>query len=287
MFPILFRIGNFPITSFGLMMFLSFIAGTWATANLLKRYGLKPELIWDMLAGIAIGGIVGAKIYHLALHWADFVASPGAYIFRRDGLVWYGGLLGGVLAYYLQIRARKLPLAVMFDATAPALMLSIAVGRVGCFLVGDDYGVYTSGPLGIAFREGTPPSTAGYLRSLGDSIPAAIADQAVVPVHATQLYETVIALFLFALLWWLGKRQLKPGRLFAAFMSFYAVERFLIEFLRAKDDRFFLGLSTSQMMSALLVIAAFALWRRQRQEPDWNPAAAPDTIVFNAKAKPA
>jgi phosphatidylglycerol---prolipoprotein diacylglyceryl transferase len=285
-FPILFRVGNLPITSFGLMMLLSFLAGAWAIARMLKRYSLEPAVIWDMLAGIAIGGILGAKLYHLALHWQDVLASPRDLILSRAGLVWYGGLFGGVLAYYLQIRARKLPVAVMFDATAPALMLAIAVGRVGCFLVGDDYGVYTAGPLGVPFPQGTPPSTAEYLRSVGNTIPATIADSTVVPVHATQLYETVIALVLFAVLWQLGKRRLKPGVLFAGFMGLYAVERFFIEFLRAKDDRFLMGLSTSQMMSVFLLIGALALWQRQRRKPDWNAEAAQATVI-NARAKPA
>jgi phosphatidylglycerol:prolipoprotein diacylglycerol transferase len=207
---------------------------------------------------------VGAKLYFLALHWPDVVAAPWRTITSREGLVWYGGLIGGVLAYYLQIRSRKLPTATMYDATAPALMLAIALGRLGCFLVGDDYGVYTDGPLGIAFPQGIPPSTAGYLRSVGDSIPASIANNTVVPVHPTQLYEVAITLILFALLWQLGKRRLQPGQLFALFMGVYAVERFLIELLRAKGDRFVFGLSTAQAISVLLVIGAVILWQRQK-----------------------
>lgn len=285
MYPVLFRIGDFAITSFGLMMFFAFIGGAWATGRMLKRYGLNPELIWDMLAWIAIGGIVCAKLYYLALHYRDLMANPLDEIISRGGLVWYGGLIGGIIAYYLQIRYRKLPVAIMFDATAPALMLSIAIGRMGCFLVGDDYGVYTDGRLGIAFPLGTPPSTAGYLRSVGDSIPAGIPDGAVVAVHPTQLYEFVIALILFAVLWQIGKRRLKPGHLFALFMALYAVERFIIEFVRAKGDRYVLGLSTSQLMSVALLAGAVIVWQRQKSKPDWSPQSAPAGAVF--KPKPA
>jgi phosphatidylglycerol:prolipoprotein diacylglycerol transferase len=286
LYPVLFRIGSFPITSFGLMMFLAFIGGAWATGRMLKRYGLNPTLIWDFVPWIAVGGVVGAKLYHLALHWQDVAANPRDLILSRAGLVWYGGLIGGVIAYYLLIRSRKLPAPVMFDATGPALMLSIAIGRMGCFLVGDDYGVYTRGSLGIAFPQGIPPSSAGYLRSVGDSIPSSIADSAIVTVHPTQLYEFVIALVLFAVLWQLGKRGLKPGQLFAAFMGLYGVERFLIEFVRAKDDRFF-GLSTSQYLSILLAITAVIVWRRQRTQPDWNPDPASNYAGFKPKPKPA
>src|SRR5688500_4803660 len=236
MYPILFKIGDFPITSFGLMMFFSFIGGAWATGRMLKRYGLDPELIWDMLAWIALGGILGAKIYYIALHMGDFRNDPMGEILSQGGLVCYGVLIDGVIAYFPQIRSRKLPMAVMYDATAPALLLAIAIGRFGCFLVGDDYGIYTPGPFGIAFPKGSPPSTAGYLRNeAGDQIPLSIPDEAVVPVHPTQLYEIVIVLPLFFLLWQMGKRRLKPGQLFAVFMGVYAIERFLIEFVRAKN----------------------------------------------------
>ncbi len=275
MYPVLFRIGNFPITSFGLMMFLSFISGAWVTAKMLKRYGLNPELIWDMLAWIAIGGILGAKAYYLALHWRELAADPLHEILSRGGLVWYGGLIGGVTAYYLQIRKRALPLAVMYDATAPALAVAYAVGRMGCFLVGDDYGEYTTGPFGIAFPQGSPPTTAGHLRAVGDAIPGGIPDSAIVSVHPTQLYEIGLALIMFLILWTLARRKLRPGQLFAVFMGLYAVERFLIEFVRAKEDRFLLGLTTSQGMSILLLAAAAVLWVRQSSKPVWEPRNAP------------
>lgn len=275
MYPVLFRIGDFAITSFGLMMFFSFIGGAWATSKMLKHYGLDPELIWDMLAWIAIGGVVGAKVYYLALHMGDLMRSPLREIFSRGGLVWYGGLFGGILAYYLQIRRRKLPMAVMFDATAPALMLSIAIGRLGCFLVGDDYGKYTTGPFGIAFPEGSPPSTAGELRSMGDAIPASIQNTEVVTVHPTQLYEIAIVMPLFFMLWRLAKKGLKPGQLFAVFLGVYSIERFFIEFVRAKGDRYLVGLSTSQIVSIVLLGIAFWLWNKQKTAAVWTPSSAP------------
>lgn len=274
MYPVLFRIGDFAITSFGLMMFFSFIGGAWAVSRMLKFYGLDPELIWDMLAWIAIGGIVGAKLYYVALHLEDLRRNPLGELLSRGGLVWYGGLFGGILAYYLQIRRRKLPMAVMYDATAPGLMLSIAIGRLGCFLVGDDYGKYTDGPFGIRFPEGSPPSTAGQLRMLGDSIPASIPNEQVIAVHPTQVYEILIVMPLFFLLWKLRTRGFKPGQLFAVFMIIYAIERFFIEFVRAKADRYWLGLSTSQFMSIGLIIAGIYLWHHQKTKPAFPQRAA-------------
>lgn len=209
-----------------------------------------------------VGGLLGAKFYYLALHWRDVVANPVGMILSRGGLVWYGGLIGGILAYYWQIKRRKLPLGPLFDATAPALMLAYAVGRIGCFLVGDDYGMPTDSWVGVAFPQGAPPSTAGYLRSIGVDVPASIPDAAVLAVHPTQLYETAAALLLFAVLWRVARMNLRPGRLFALFLVFYGIERFLIEFVRAKSDRVLLGLSTSQLMSLLLLGVGAYLWQR-------------------------
>ncbi|MGQ0560616.1 MAG: prolipoprotein diacylglyceryl transferase [Gemmatimonadota bacterium] len=276
MFPVIFRIGDFAVTSFGLMIFFSFIGGAWILGKQLRRYGLNPELAWDMLAWIAIGGILGAKLYYLALHWQDLVNYPIRELTSRGGLVWYGGLIGGVAAYYFQIRAKKLPLATMYDATAPALALAYAIGRLGCFLVGDDYGVYTDSWVGIAFPEGSPPTTAGYLRSVGDTgVPAQLPDGAVVPVHPTQLYEIGLALIMFAILWRLGARKLKPGQLFAAWMWLYSIERFVIEFVRAKGDRIALGMSTSQVASIILFVLAIVIWKRQSSRPESERKAGP------------
>ncbi|HEX7118745.1 MAG TPA: prolipoprotein diacylglyceryl transferase [Longimicrobiales bacterium] len=270
MYPVFLEIGGFTITTFGVMMFLSFVVGAWVLSIQLERRGFDRDVAWDVLFWIAIGGIVGAKLYYLALHWQDLVADPVRELTGRGGLVWYGGLIGGVLAYYWQVRRRGLPVAPAFDATAPALMLSIAIGRVGCFLVGDDYGLPTDSWVGVAFPNGAPPSTAGYLRSIGADVPAQVPDSAVLAVHPTQLYEVGLALILFAVLWKVSPRLRQPGRLFGLFLALYAVERFLIEFVRAKDDRFVLGLSTSQLMSVLLVGVAAYLWTRKSAS---HPAA--------------
>lgn len=273
MYPEIFRINDFVITSFGVMMFLSFLIAAFFTGRQLERYGLPRDHAWDMLAWVALGGIAGAKLYYLALHWEALLANPVAEIMSRGGLVWYGGLIGGILTYGAQVRARKLPMATMYDATAPALAIAYAVGRLGCFLVGDDYGRYTDGPLGIAFPQGAPPSTAGILRSMGETVPAHIPDLAVVTVHPTQLYEIVLALIMFGILWYLGQRRdLRAGMLFAAYMVLYGIERFGIEFVRAKSDRIFLagiGLSTSQIMSVLL--AGFGAWLFFRQRKAGAP----------------
>jgi phosphatidylglycerol---prolipoprotein diacylglyceryl transferase len=285
LYPEIIRIGDFVITSFGVMMFASFLTAAYFTGRQLERYGLPKEHAWDMLAWCALAGILGAKLYYLGLHFDALVANPMQELLSRGGLVWYGGLIGGVAAYYLQVRAKKLPVATMYDATAPALAIAYAVGRLGCFLVGDDYGRYTDGPFGIAFPEGAPPSTAGMLRSIGETVPAHIPDAAVVPVHPTQLYEIALAMIMFGILWHLGtKRSFRVGQLFAVYMMMYGLERFVIEFVRAKSDRITLagvGLSTSQLASVGLLFLGAWLWQRQRRK------GAPTPLVADGAVRPA
>jgi phosphatidylglycerol:prolipoprotein diacylglycerol transferase len=277
MFPVLFRIGSFEVTSFGLMMFLSFLTGAWLLGRQLQRYGVPKDYAWDMLAWIAVGGILGAKLWYLGLHMEDLLASPLRELTSRGGLVWYGGLVGGVTAYYFQVKAKRLPMAVMYDGTAPALAAAYAVGRMGCFLVGDDYGAYTESWVGMSFPEGAPPTTAGQLREWGSTIPASIPNAQIVTVHPTQLYEVALGLVMFVILWHVGKRSLRTGQLFSLFLILYSIERFFIEFVRAKGDRVIAGLSTSQIASILLLMVGTWLWvhRGRVGAPTPTPANPP------------
>ena len=147
MYPILFRLpewfpflGGEPITSFGVMMFLSFLTGGFLLRAEMARKGMDAEAGWDLLFMAVVGGIVGAKVYYVFLNFPQLVANPAGAIFSRGGLVWYGGFLGGTAMVVWQIRRLKLPLGKMADAVATALPMGYAVGRVGCFMVGDDYG---------------------------------------------------------------------------------------------------------------------------------------------------
>ncbi len=267
MYPVILKIGNFSITSFGVMMFLSFIAGAVVLAKQFERRAIAPGLAWDMLAWIALGGIAGAKLYYIALHIPDLMANPLGELTNRGGLVWYGGFIGGVLVFWWQLRKHKLPLGAGFDSTAPALALAYAVGRMGCFLVGDDYGVATNSWVGIAFPNGSPPSTAGYLRSVGDRIPPQVPDWAVLKVVPTQLFEIAAALVMFTILWRLSSRPRRQWAMFGLYMALYGIERFLIEFVRAKGDRYFFGLSTSQVASLVIFALGSYLWATRRGAP--------------------
>src|SRR5215213_9893693 len=205
MFPTLVKIGNFEITTFGLMMFLAFVIGGWVLSRQFKRYGLEEELASSIVVAAALGGIVGAKIYY-AILFRDWHL-----LFDRAGLVWYGGLIGGFLAASWLVWRHKVDFLKAADATAPALAIGYAIGRIGCFLVGDDYGRPTDAWFGVAFPKGAPPTTAQALRDFGAAVDPSIPSYQVLSVHPTQLYETAMALIMFGVLMWLNRRPHRRG----------------------------------------------------------------------------
>lgn len=257
MFPTILKIGSFEVTSFGLLMFLAFIGAGWVLSMMFRRYGLDEELASSMVVAGALGGIVGAKIYY-AILFRDW-----RLLFDRAGLVWYGGMIGGFLCCLWLVRRAKAPVLTVADAAAPALAFGYAIGRIGCFLVGDDYGRPTDQWFGVAFPKGAPPTTAQSLRDFGVAVDPAIDPFTVLKVHPTQLYESAAAFVMFAILMRLNRRPHRPGQAGALLLILLGIERFLVEFVRAKDDRFLGPFTVAQLISVLLVIAGVILWSRR------------------------
>jgi phosphatidylglycerol:prolipoprotein diacylglycerol transferase len=267
-YPELITIGSFTITTFGLMMALAFLSGYFVIHLELKRQGADPDLAADILLGALIGGILGAKIYYVLLYWDRTALDPVGMLTAREGLVWYGGLIGGTLGAILMLRRRKASIAFGADLVAPALSIGYAVGRLGCFGVGDDYGKPTDSWVGIKFPQGAPPTTAGNLRRWGAEVDPAIPDAEVLAVHPTQLYETAMALVIFAVLWKLRTRPRAQGSLFALWMVLAGVERLIVEVFRAKDDRFFGPFTLAQVISVVLIAGGiYILYRLGKSRP--------------------
>ena len=270
MYPELFTLtlpvlGEFTITSFGVMMALAFLSGYMVLRAETARLGAGRELAADMLLGALIGGIVGAKIYYVLLYWDRTAVDPLGMIFSRSGLVWYGGFIGGLIGVMWVLRRRPVAPGLGVDAIAPALPLAYGIGRIGCFLVGDDYGRPTESWVGIAFPNGLPPTTAGNLRGFGADVDPSIPDSQVLAVHPTQLYETGLSLIIFFLVWRLRRHPHVQGWLFGMWLAMAAVERFVIEVFRAKDDRFFGGFTLAQVISVLMFAGGIALVLRLRR----------------------
>jgi phosphatidylglycerol:prolipoprotein diacylglycerol transferase len=277
MYPNLFRLpewfpilGGEPITSFGVMMLLSFLTGGYVLRSELRRLGEDPEKAWDLVFMAVVGGILGAKGYYILLNYPRLATDPAGLIFSRGGLVWYGGFLLAAVLVIWEIRRRRLPLAGTADAAAPALALAYAVGRIGCFLVGDDWGRPTDSWLGIAFPQGAPPSRVDIIeREFGITVDPALVEKygQIVPVHPTQLYEVGLSTLIFFLLWRLRRTSRPEGRLFLLWLALAGFERFLVEFLRAKDDRFFGLLTLAQILSLGLVAVGVIGMVRLQQRP--------------------
>lgn len=266
----LIRIGPISISPFGIMLAAAFFA-----ALVQLRWGLKYLQAGDaedagaILVAAVLGGILGAKIYYAALY------RDWRLIFDRAGLVWYGGFILGALAVLWVARRRRLDAWALADAAAPALALGYAVGRIGCFLVGDDFGMPTKLPWGVKFPAGVPaPTTAGLMRhEYGAVVSEDIPDTELIAVHPTQLYETIGAGLIWLVGVWLLRRGARRGTTTVVVLSLLAVERFLVEFLRAKDDRFVAGLTLAQALSLVALVVMGLLWMKlsrsyRKQEAD-------------------
>lgn len=266
----LFSIGPLSISPFGVMMVVAFLS-----AYLQLRWGFRRLKIGDeedasaVVLAAGIGGILGAKLYYAALY-GDWRLLLG-----RFGLVWYGGFLLGAAAVIWTVRRRRLPIARTLDVSTLALTLGYAFGRVGCFLVGDDYGMPTDLPWGVKIPYGLPgPTTAAFMRSeYGADIPLEVPGHELVAVHPTQLYETLLALGIWAVGLALLRRSTTVGRPAAGgtatvVVALMAAERFGVEFLRAKDDRYLGMFTLAQGISLLIVVglAVLAYVLRKRRE---------------------
>jgi phosphatidylglycerol:prolipoprotein diacylglycerol transferase len=256
----LFHIGSLSISPFGVMLMFAFLAAYAQLAWGLKRLDAgDADDASTLMLWAGLSGIVGGKVYYAILY------HDWHLLFDRSGLVWYGGFLAGAAAILWVMRQRRLPAWPTADAAALGLALGYGIGRIGCFLVGDDYGRPTNLPWAVAFPVGLPPTRAGLLRSeFGISVPATIEDDTLLKVHPTQLYETLLALLIWAAGLWLLRRRPREGTVALFVVGLLAVERFAIEFLRAKDDRFLGPLTIAQGLSlAVLVVVLVIAWRRR------------------------
>lgn len=256
-YPFALHFGFVEITGYGIMMMVGFLMGGWLITMELRRRGMYEEYAADITVAAVIGGIVGAKVWYFALN--------GGPLFSRGGLVWYGGFVGGALAVVLNGVRLKVPLRWTLHLTAPALAAAYSLGRIGCFIVNDDYGHPTDLPWAVKFPNGLPPSTARSMQeTFGIPVPPGTDPNTVLAVHPTQLYEATLMLLAFCVLWKLRKSDRPIGWLFGLYLVFAGLERFLMEIVRAKDDRFFGPFTIAQVVSVILVLIGTVIvttWR--------------------------
>ncbi len=275
--PVLFTLpegfplfGGAAIQSFGILLFFSFIVAGYFARKEMERQGLDGEKMSDLVIWALVGGVVGSKLYYVLSDPGALQAGGFRALLSGTGFTWYGGFVVASLLVWLFMRRSGLPVGKTFDAIALGMPAGIAVGRLGCFLAGDDYGRPTGSWVGVAFPEGAPPTTVSVFRDrFGLTVDPELVQRfgEVVPVHPTQLYEIATSLLIFAVLWKIKDIPHRGGWLFGAWMGLYAINRFLLEIVRVKSDRFLFDVfSNAQVISVLLL--ALSIWMVTRlREP--------------------
>jgi phosphatidylglycerol:prolipoprotein diacylglycerol transferase len=239
------------------MLMTAFYSCYYFLSKDLKRLGYSPSLAGDIIFAAAVGGIVGSRIYFLLENFDQFIQDPLGMIFSGGGLVFLGGLIGGLLAVTYVIKKNDLKWLLVADLVAPLLILGYAIGRIGCLLVGDDYGLPTDAPWGIAFPNGIPPSTYSVFQSRYPWVDLSGFSPGVLKVHPTQVYEIFLGSGIF---YYLYQKRLSiqiQGSLFFTYLILAGIERFAVEFLRI-NQKYFIGLSGAQIIS--IVMMSVGLW---------------------------
>jgi phosphatidylglycerol---prolipoprotein diacylglyceryl transferase len=235
MYPTFFRVGSFEVTSFGVMVALGALIGLWVFGRELARSGLPASAGDAAMAGV-FGGLLGAKMLWVAEHlgqepFRDLILS-------RGGMSWFGGLVGGIVTALLVMGRMRLPIVPTLAASTPALAIGHAIGRIGCFLVGDDYGRPTNLPWAVAFPRGLPPTD--------------------IPVHPTQLYE-MAALFMVAWLLIIWRRRgVADAIVLGRYLVLTGAIRFAIEFVRV-NARILGPFTLAHLVSLALMIVGAAV----------------------------
>lgn len=252
MYPELFRIGDFPVTSYGIWLAAGMLLALYVASRLGARDGVPRERMYDIGLWALLGGLVGSKILMI---FVDENVQIFTLDFLRSGGVYYGGLIGGFLAVALLVYFHKLPFWKVADALAPAVALGQAFGRQGCFAAGCCWGKPTDWFWGVHFGE------AGHEYT---GVPMYGPSNEDLYLHPTQLIESFTMLAVFGLLFWLHRHKKFDGQVLIAYGIIYSIFRFSIEFIRddPRGDLFGLtsatGLSTSQLVSVVVAVACIA-----------------------------
>lgn len=235
MYRILFSIGSLHIYSYGVMITLALILAILFAMKEAKKSGEKPERILDIslyvIFGVLIGGRLGYVIFHLDYYLKDPIKILH---FRDGGLSFLGGFLIAYLLCWLYIKRTKLSFWKYADITAPSIAIGIGIGRIGCFLNGDDYG-FVSENYGIKFPSLFMPPV--YLQQLKDGLIAS-GSPYTLPVIPTQLYSSLYGFLIFFVLLWMKKYKKYDGFIFLRFLIIYSVSRFTIEFFRFYENNY-------------------------------------------------
>ena len=246
MFPVLFQIGNLKIHTYGVFVALGFLTGIILAFREAKRVGEEPEKILDLAFYLIVAAIIGSRLLYIIIYYDYYLENPLEIIkIWNGGLVFYGGFIPALLVGIWYIRKNHMSIWKVTDILAPSIAIGQAIGRLGCFCAGCCFGKETTLPWAITF---THPET--------------LARQGV-PLHPTQLYSSVNALFIFLVLMIAKRYKRFDGFLIWLYVLLYAITRSIIEIFRGDARGLVIKdvLSTSQFIGIIMgVISIFMLF---------------------------
>ncbi len=239
--PILAQLGSFQLAWHGILTALAIVIAVLYGERRLARAGMPPEAMGSVIFWAIIGGLIGARLFHVADHLEYYAAHPiQAISFWEGGLAVYGAFFGGILAAIIAVLRTKFPVWRLLDAGAPALLVGQAIGRVGCFMNGDAWGAPTGAEWGLVYTHPLdliPPNLLG------------------VPTHAYPLYEIAAVMAWFGVLWLVRDRLTSRGSTFLVAMIGYAVIRFGLSYFR-QETILFWGLQEAQVIALVTGMAS-------------------------------
>ena len=256
MLPKLISIGSFFIPTYGVLVAIGFLVALWITVTLAKRAQLPPEQVTNLAIYCALAGLAGAKLFMILFDYQDYMARPGS-IFSLATLqaagVYQGGLLLAVITAVYYMRKTKLPMLETLDVFAPGVAVGHAIGRIGCLAAGCCWGQECNLPWAITFRNPEAHDLVGVPLN--------------VPLHPTQLYESLSEALIFVFLYWRIQKVHRAGEIFGLYLVLYSITRFLVEFVRNHEQPTHLGLSLTQWISLGTLAAGIGLVVMGRRGP--------------------
>lgn len=248
MFPKLISIGSFFLPTYGTLVAIGFLAALWVTIRLAKRASLPAESITNLAIYCALAGLAGAKLFMILFDFPTYWNDPKS-LFSLSTLqaagVYQGGFVVAFITAVLYMRAQHLPIFGTCDVFAPGIALGQAIGRLGCFSAGCCWGTPSHMPWAVTFHN--PQATELTGLPLG------------IPLHPAQLYECVADALIFAFLYFRFGKTHAAGAILGWYLALYSAARFAIEFFRFHEQGLHLGLSYTQWISLVTLIAGVAL----------------------------
>lgn len=249
MHPILIKIGNIPLYTYGLFVAMGFLTALAISQKEARRLGENPGHILDLGFYMLIAAILGARVFFLAVNPSMIFENPlSVFQIWKGGLVFYGGFIAAVATAVVYVRRKKMLFLQVADIFTPGIAAGHAVGRIGCFFAGCCYGKACDLPWAIVFTDPFSLAPTG------------------VHLHPTQLYSAAANIAVFSFLWLIRKRASFQGQLFWIYVLLYGLVRAALEFFR-DDPRGFLfgGLSVSQAIGLALALLAVVMLVRLRR----------------------